>query len=52
MCEDFSFVDNPEFESFISQYSTTDASTLRLKRFDNLKFDKNLAITQIECTEV
>ena len=49
MCEDFSFVDNPEFESFISQYSTTDASTLRLKRFDNLKFDKNLAITQIEC---
>lgn len=49
MCEDFSFVDNPEFKSFISQYSTTDASTLRLKRFDNLKFDKNLAITQIEC---
>ena len=49
MCEDFSFVDNPEFESFISQYSTTDASALRLKRFDNLKFDKNLAITQIEC---
>ena len=40
MCEDFSFVDNPEFKSFISQYSTTDASTLRLKRFDNLKFDR------------
>ena len=49
MCEDFSFVDNPEFKSFVSKFSTTDASTLRLKRFDNLKFDKNLAITQIEC---
>ena len=21
MCEDFSFVDNPEFKSFVSQYS-------------------------------
>ena len=49
MREDFSFVDNPEFKSFVSQNCATDASTLRLKRFDNLKFNKNLAITQIEC---
>lgn len=49
MCDDFSFIDSAEFKTFINRYGMADPTTLRLKQFVDLAFDKDLAITQIEC---
>ena len=49
MAENFDFIDSKEFKSFLSENAGTDPSKLRLKEFRHLDFDKNLAITQIEC---
>lgn len=49
MCDNYSFIDSPEFKSFFDEYQTADTMTLRLKQFSGLPFDKDLATTQIEC---
>lgn len=49
MCDDFSFIDSAEFKAFIGSYGMADPATLRLKQFPSLPFDKDLAVTQIEC---
>lgn len=49
MPTDFSFIDNPSFLSFLAKHENSDTLSLRLKDLSTLPFDKDLAITQIEC---
>lgn len=45
----FDFIQSEAYRQFLFKYGTDDVAKLRLKQFDKLPFDKNLAITQIEC---